>query len=79
VVATRVSGTVELIQDGVSGRLVTPGEPEQFADAILASLARPESARAMAIQARAFTIQHFDIRTVTRQHEALYRQLMSIS
>jgi glycosyltransferase involved in cell wall biosynthesis len=76
VAATRVSGVVELVEDGVTGVLVTPGEPAQLADAILASLAHPERARAMAISAREFVAAHFDIQVAARQHEAFYRQLV---
>ncbi len=78
VIATRVSGTVELVRDGVTGVLVEPGDPVQLADAILAQAALPESSRAMATQARAFVLAHFDINGVARQHEAIYRQLMSV-
>ncbi len=79
VVATRVSGTVELVEDGVTGTLVAPGDPEQLADAILSSIAHRELTQAMAKRAREFVLAHFDIRVVARQHEAIYRQLISAS
>lgn len=75
VVATRVSGTVELVADRATGVLVSPGDPAQLADAIRSSIGAPASARAMAVQARAFALTRFDIRAVARQHEAIYRQL----
>jgi len=40
VVATAVDGLPEVVQDGISGRLVAPGHPDQLADAILDVLAR---------------------------------------
>ena len=40
VVATRVDGIPELVEDGVTGRLVAPGDPGALADAILDVLAR---------------------------------------
>lgn len=76
IVATRVSGTEELIEDGVSGFLVAPGDPMQLADAILAGLARPELGRAMATRARELAISRFDMRAIARQHEAIYRRLV---
>lgn len=78
VVATRVSGTIELVQAGVTGVLVAPGDPVQLADAILTSIVHPEVGQAMAERARTLVLAHFDIRAVARQHETLYRQLILV-
>jgi starch synthase len=40
VVATRVGGLAEVVDDGVTGLLVEPGEPQALASAILEVLAR---------------------------------------
>jgi glycosyltransferase involved in cell wall biosynthesis len=40
VVATRVGGLAEVVDDGVTGRLVEPGDPEALAAAVLEVLAR---------------------------------------
>jgi glycosyltransferase involved in cell wall biosynthesis len=40
VVATRVDGLPEVVRDGVTGRLVAPGEPDSLAAAVLEVLAR---------------------------------------
>jgi glycosyltransferase involved in cell wall biosynthesis len=40
VVATAVDGLPEVVQDGVSGRLVTPGRPDELAAAVLDVLGR---------------------------------------
>src|SRR5207253_3333041 len=40
VVATRVGGLPEVVQDGVTGRLVSPGAPDELATAVLEVLAR---------------------------------------
>jgi glycosyltransferase involved in cell wall biosynthesis len=42
VVATRVGGLPEVVEDGVSGRLVPPGSPQALADAVLDVLANRE-------------------------------------
>ncbi len=42
VVGTRVDGIPDLVQDGVNGRLVSPGAPDELAEAILDVLARRE-------------------------------------
>ncbi|HWH10215.1 MAG TPA: glycosyltransferase family 4 protein [Solirubrobacteraceae bacterium] len=48
VVATRVGGLAEVVEDGVTGRLVDPGRPDQLAAAVLDVLARRESMGAAA-------------------------------
>jgi glycosyltransferase involved in cell wall biosynthesis len=40
VVATRVGGLAEVVDDGVTGRLVAPGDPRALADAVLDVLGR---------------------------------------
>ncbi len=42
VVATRVDGLPEVVEDGVTGRLVEPGQPERLAEAVLDVLAHRE-------------------------------------
>ncbi|HZL36046.1 MAG TPA: glycosyltransferase family 4 protein [Tepidisphaeraceae bacterium] len=42
VVATRIAGIPELVEEGVSGYLVPPGDPEPLADCIAALLEDPE-------------------------------------
>jgi glycosyltransferase involved in cell wall biosynthesis len=43
VVATRVGGLAEVVDDGVNGRLVDPGRPDQLAAAVLDVLANREA------------------------------------
>jgi glycosyltransferase involved in cell wall biosynthesis len=47
VVATRAGGVVDLVEDGVCGRLVAPGDAAALADALLDVAADPVRARAM--------------------------------
>ena len=49
-VATNVGGLPEIIEDRVNGRLVTPGDPEELATAILDSL-KPETLHAYSLSA----------------------------
>jgi glycosyltransferase involved in cell wall biosynthesis len=48
VVATRVGGLAEVVEDGVTGRLVDPGRPDQLAAAVLEVLGRREAMGAAA-------------------------------
>ena len=66
VVATAVSGVPELVEDGVTGRLVPPGDDLALAEA-LADLQRdPALAMRLAEAGRARVLASFDLRTNTR-------------
>ncbi|HWF53904.1 MAG TPA: glycosyltransferase family 4 protein, partial [Solirubrobacteraceae bacterium] len=55
VVATRVDGLPEVVQDGVTGRLVDPGDPQRLAEAVCDVLAhRAEMGGAARIHAERF-------------------------
>jgi glycosyltransferase involved in cell wall biosynthesis len=43
VIATRVGNPIELIEDGVNGRLVTPGSVLELTAALLEAATHPES------------------------------------
>jgi glycosyltransferase involved in cell wall biosynthesis len=78
VIATRVSGNTELIADGVTGRLVAPDNPVQLAEGILGLLTAPPELKAqLYAEAYSFVRETFSIERVARQHEALYRELVS--
>ena len=51
VVASRIGGIIDLVDDGVNGFLVPPADPEALADRILLSLENPETGRRMAKRA----------------------------
>jgi glycosyltransferase involved in cell wall biosynthesis len=53
VVASRVGDIPELVEDGVTGILVEPGDPASLAAAILRLLTLPEEAKALGDRARA--------------------------
>jgi glycosyltransferase involved in cell wall biosynthesis len=60
VVATQVAGVAELVEDGVSGRLVPPGDPAALETALEALLADPATRAAMGEAGRARVIAEFD-------------------
>jgi glycosyltransferase involved in cell wall biosynthesis len=60
VVATRVSGIPEAIDDGVEGLLVEPDAPLALADAIERVLLYPAHAAAMGLAARRRVVESFD-------------------
>ena len=76
VVATRVGGTPEALEDGVNGRLVPPGEPAALANAICELLADPELAARLGGAARRSIDERFSIARMVASTEQLYRSLL---
>jgi glycosyltransferase involved in cell wall biosynthesis len=76
VVATAVGGVPELIEDGVTGILVSPNNPEALAKGIL-HLAKDTNLRQrMGRAAQEHTLDRFDISRTARGYEALYLCLL---
>jgi len=61
VVATRVSGSSELIQHGRTGLLVPPGDPKSLADGIMLLLTNRQKAISMSIEAYRRLKENFSI------------------
>ena len=76
VVATRVGGTPELIEDGISGLLVPPRDPRALAGAVALLLANPELAENMGAAARQRVAQRFPMELAVRTTESLYQRLL---
>ena len=72
VVATRVGGLAEVVDDGVTGLLVEPGDPEALARAVLHVLADRDPMGAAARQAA----RRFGAEAYTDRVEALLRGLL---
>jgi L-malate glycosyltransferase len=75
VVATKVSGSVEAIEDGINGRLVAPGDPQALARAIKELLGQPDQRRRLADAARRTVAARFSLEAMLRQLEELYLDL----
>lgn len=71
VIGTRVGGIPDLIQDGVNGYLVPPGEVAPLADRIVYLLAHPDEAAEMGARGRTFVAETFS----TEKYVAGYRQV----
>ncbi|HEY7509304.1 MAG TPA: glycosyltransferase [Vicinamibacteria bacterium] len=76
VVASRVGGIPEIVEDGASGLLVPPADPAALADAIACLAERPDRRRALGRAAR-LRAEAFDIRETVRRLESLYARLGS--
>jgi glycosyltransferase involved in cell wall biosynthesis len=75
VVASRVEGLAEVVEDGRTGLLVPSGNAEAFALAIGALLADPARARAMGEAGRARVCERFPADRMVREWAALFDAL----
>lgn len=74
VVATRVGGIPELVEDGRTGLLVPPGDAEAMCGAVERLLASPDEADALAAAARRHIEQHYSFDWMVQAFELLWLQ-----
>jgi glycosyltransferase involved in cell wall biosynthesis len=79
IVATRVGGVPEMIEDGVHGLLVPPQDPGALAGAIATLLRDPERARLMGERARERRAEEFDVAVAAERIGELYERLYAAS
>lgn len=77
VVATDSGGVPEVVQDGETGMLVPPGEPEALAQAIETLLADPGKAEQMGRAGLSRAREKFNADRVARQVQQLYERVLS--
>jgi glycosyltransferase involved in cell wall biosynthesis len=75
IVATRVGGVPDLIDDGVHGLLVDAGDVDGLTAALRRMLTDREAASRMGERARERRRREFDLDVVVRRFEALYERL----
>jgi glycosyltransferase involved in cell wall biosynthesis len=76
VVATAVDGTPEVIEDGVTGLLTPPGNPEVAARRVIEMLENDELRESCVMQARSRLSSEFDIHQMVRDLDRLYAGLL---
>jgi glycosyltransferase involved in cell wall biosynthesis len=79
VVATRAGGLPEVVQDGVTGVLVAPGDAHALADAITHLLRDPELRRRLGNQGRERVLAEFTADRVARETLRVYETVQSDS
>jgi glycosyltransferase involved in cell wall biosynthesis len=77
VVATAIGGPSEIIEDGVTGRLVPPADAMALAAAIADLEWHRDTAAAMARRARALALDRFDVGRTTLAVEAVYERALA--
>ncbi|MGB8986694.1 MAG: glycosyltransferase [Candidatus Sulfotelmatobacter sp.] len=76
VVASRVGGNAELIEDGVTGLLVPPEDSSALSGALLQLLRDPPGAQRMAHSGHEFTVRNFSFERLVREVDELYSELL---
>ena len=76
VVATAVGGVPELVEEGVSGILVPPQNPEALAEAMIRLAQNSALRRKMGEAARRRAEERFGVERMAREYERLYTKLL---
>jgi glycosyltransferase involved in cell wall biosynthesis len=77
VIAAEIGGLGELVEHGVTGLLVPPGESEPFADAIVQLAGDLQRAAQMGEEGRKRALRDFLEQRCTERTEALYREALA--
>lgn len=78
VVATAVDGVPEILEDGRTGLLVPPGDPEALAGAVIRLLRDRKAAGRLAGKAKALVPPRFPLRRMVEQTQNLYLELSGL-
>ena len=79
VVAAEAGGAVELVENGKTGWLIPPGNPQKLAEAIASCRNQPEQAAIIARNAQIQASQRFHLRATNQQvSQLLYRVVTSL-
>jgi glycosyltransferase involved in cell wall biosynthesis len=76
VIATGAGGIAELVEEGETGWLVSPGDFQQLAEAIVSIKNQPKKARLIAQQAQSQAEHRFKLKTINQQIFQLLSQVV---
>ncbi len=74
-VATNVGGIPEVIENGVSGVIVPPGDANRLSQAVESLIADPERRKSLGRTAKVRAEQKFSAEQIVSRYEALYRSV----
>jgi glycosyltransferase involved in cell wall biosynthesis len=76
VVASRIGGLPEIVENGVTGWLVEANSPVQLADKLEWLIRHPDTAQEMGEAGREKIFQHFTVERMVSNFEALFREFL---
>jgi glycosyltransferase involved in cell wall biosynthesis len=76
-IATRVSGSEDIIVNGVNGLLVEPEQPEELAQALRSIIEDPNYAHKLAQEGRATVVQEYRLERIIEKCVELYQCVLS--
>jgi glycosyltransferase involved in cell wall biosynthesis len=76
VIATRVGANADLVEEGLSGRLVPRANPQAIAEEMLAYVADPARARRHGHAGRQIVERRFSLDHMIDEYETMYRRLL---
>jgi glycosyltransferase involved in cell wall biosynthesis len=77
VVATDVGATKELVTNGLTGLLVSPGDERALEEAVVALLGDPDMRLRLATAGSRSARENYDLSTMVRRYEAMYDDLLA--
>lgn len=77
VIATRVGGNAELLDEGATGLLVPSAQPEAMAEALIALASDPARAAAMGQAGQRRCTERFSLQSMVGAYDALYSRLLA--
>jgi Glycosyltransferase len=75
-IATRVSGSEDIVQDGINGLLVEAEAPAQLAEALYHLLTDTSLALKLGAAGRAMVVRNYQLSHITQQFEDLYYHML---
>ncbi|RLC76277.1 MAG: hypothetical protein DRJ03_19995 [Chloroflexi bacterium] len=73
-IATAVSGTVDVLKDGVTGRVIPPGDSTALVAAMTQFITDSDTARELGRAAKTHVVAHYSAQIQADRHLALYQQ-----
>jgi len=77
VIATRVGGNPELVEEGITGRLIPPEDPAELAQALLDYVDDPDRLAREGAAARARVEAHFSMDAMVRGYLGVYDEVLA--
>jgi glycosyltransferase involved in cell wall biosynthesis len=74
VVAAKAGGAMELVEEGINGFLVTPGNVEELAKVIITCVQEIDQTALMAKNAQMIAVERFDVKIINQQIAQLLQQ-----